>query len=103
VDSIQGLEVLCVCPSKLNIYYVHSAQLTWKTETINTYLLLAKRKHFVNQINQQKGNKSIGNGAAFGNTQLSQTNTITSLDADRIADFPSHVSNDVGNTDTNTY
>jgi hypothetical protein len=46
--------------------------------------------------------KSIGAGAAFGNTQLSQTNSITSLGVDRIADFPSHVSNaDARNRDTN--
>jgi hypothetical protein len=53
-------------------------------------------------MNQQNNNKSIGTGAAFGNTQLSQTNSITSLDVDRIADFPSHVSNDdVRERDTN--
>jgi hypothetical protein len=45
-------------------------------------------------MNKTINNKRIRTGAAFGNTQPSQTNAITSTEVDRIADFPAHVSAD---------
>jgi hypothetical protein len=66
-------------------------------DRVHKYVPFTKNTSLIKLINKTI-NKSIGNVAAFGNTQLSQTNLITSLDVDRIADFPSHVSNDdVGN------